>query len=267
MKYILLEIFSNKEIATWIKKIFISLLLLYIVYDLIPKLYRFFTSKSQQTYREEEETQQNSQKLLGEFKHKVKMLEKDALLAQAQLDPHFLANELNDIYLLVLKKDDRAAESLRLLCHFMRKMISKDSKGLISLYQEIEILKSYLRYESYCHNIPEDKILVIEGLNEENKELKVPGCLFLPIAENVFKYGDISLYSLPTLKVKLTYDRLYFTTVNFISERRKAEVKSNGIGYKNLNEILNTFLPSSKFNHFAENQRYYTILEIPLKNY
>ena len=205
---------------------------------------------------------------LKTLEKELEVKHKEALLAQSQLDPHHLSNELNDLYLMVLQGDERAAESLRLLAHFMRRMIAKSGQGWITLDQEYENLRSYISYECYCHRISSPILKVIGNL-EDYKHVQLPANLFLPVAENVFKYGKICDDDPPVMELRLKPNKINFMTVNSISEERKELVKQGGIGYKNLDQILATFLPGAALSHGPKQgwgkNKYQARIDIPLK--
>lgn len=192
----------------------------------------------------------------------VEVLRREAVLAQYQLDPHHLANELNDLYLMVLQNNPRAAESLRLLAHFMRMMISKQSKGLVPLERELELLQSYIDYERYSHDL---KATVIENtLSEEVKTtFLLPGGLTIPMAENMFKYGQIEDGDPPNIKIFTTGNNLTLSMRNRINSERNTQVTKGGTGQANLKTILDIFLPGSKLVAQQKGNHFQATLTIP----
>jgi ligand-binding sensor domain-containing protein len=161
-------------------------------------------------------------------------LENDLRLTQqnalkAQMNPHFIFNILNSIKSFIYENDKKNA--IRYLGDFsnlVRKVLDLSDKPLVSLEQELEILKVYIELESmllvneFSYNILIDKSV---DLNE----IQIPSLIIQPYVENAFKHGLRHKKGAKNLEIKIEYDEneclLYI------------EISDNGIGRKEAKKI------------------------------
>ncbi len=135
-------------------------------------------------------------KLLGEqllrdrFKTQKNLLVKSELkLIQAQVNPHFLFNALNTIIAIVRKDADQARSLLLHLSNFFRKNL-KRSGDLSSLAEELDHVNSYLVIERARFG---ERLQVIEEIDPELLQVKIPTFTLQPIVENAVKHGISNL--------------------------------------------------------------------------
>jgi hypothetical protein len=161
---------------------------------------------------------------------------------KAQINPHFLFNNLNTIYSMASKKDDRTADVVLKLSDFLRYVLYDTSSETISLEKEVEIIRIYVGLQKERLN-PEitQIVLTIEG---EFSEANIAPLLLLPLAENCFKHGIGK--SSGTIQIFIGFDgkQLVFKTENRVAPREKtvAEV-TGGIGIKNVEKRLHLIYP------------------------
>lgn len=104
-----------------------------------------------------------------------------------QLQPHFLFNALNTIAMMVRrKKDEEAVEMISGLSDLLRSTLNRQEAQLITLGEEIELLKKYLHIEQVRFK---DKLTMSFHLQPETLSIQVPNLILQPIVENAFKYG------------------------------------------------------------------------------
>ncbi|SHI76489.1 sensor histidine kinase [Aquimarina spongiae] len=108
---------------------------------------------------------------------------------RAQMNPHFIFNSLNSIQGFILK--DKKKESIKYLTSFstlLRKILDTSENGVISLEQEIELLKRYLELESlrFDGSFKYD-FDVDPGLDIYN--IEIPILLVQPYIENAIIHG------------------------------------------------------------------------------
>lgn len=117
--------------------------------------------------------------------------ERDRLLAEvsllkAQINPHFLFNTLNGIYTLVLKKSDRAAESVSQLSALMQYAATDAVKERVLLKDELNYLTSYVELQKLRLTATTLLNFSIEG---NPATLQIEPLLLITFIENAFKYG------------------------------------------------------------------------------
>ncbi|WP_303721033.1 sensor histidine kinase [Malonomonas rubra] len=143
-------------------------------------------------------------KLLGEqllrdrYKTQKSLLVNSELkLIQAQVNPHFLFNALNTIIAIVRKDADQARSLLLHLSKFFRKNL-KRSGDLSSLKEELEHVNSYLVIEKARFA---EQLQVVEEIDAEVLQIRIPTFTLQPIVENAVKHGISNLLKGGQIKI------------------------------------------------------------------
>lgn len=160
-------------------------------------------------------------------------------MLQAQINPHFFFNTLNNLYALTIKNSEKAPEVILKLSDMMRYTIYEGKKELVALHDEIEYLKNYIE----LHKIRYKKSVDITFTQEVDASLKVAPLLFIILLENAFKHGIESLTenAYIHLYLKESKDHIIFEIENNFGS--KEVFNSNGIGLKNLQRRLSLLYP------------------------
>jgi two-component system, LytTR family, sensor kinase len=122
-----------------------------------------------------------------------KAAELEALLAKAhlqtlqmQLQPHFLFNTLNAIYVLVREDADSACRMLETLSSLLRLTLKQVEQSRITLREELNFLKLYLSIEQVRFH---DRLQVEYAIPAEVNEALVPNFILQPLVENAILHG------------------------------------------------------------------------------
>jgi len=161
---------------------------------------------------------------------------------KAQINPHFLFNNLNTIYSMASQKDERTTEVILKLSDFLRYVLYDTSCETIPLEKEVEIIQTYVGLQKERVN-PEliQVSLTIEG---DFSGATISPLLLLPLAENCFKHGIGKGQSKIEILIRFDRKQLLFKTVNNIAKREKTDTEKNGgIGIKNVETRLNLIYP------------------------
>lgn len=143
-------------------------------------------------------------------------------MLRAQMDPHFIFNALNSIQHLISSNDKTAA--LKYLSRFsrlVRQILESSVNPVVTLGQELEMLKHYLELErlrfndKFSYEIEIDDFLDVE-------EIVMPFLLLQPYAENAIVHGFRGKSRGGNLKVTISEDRGYLICA----------IEDNGIGRK-----------------------------------
>jgi ligand-binding sensor domain-containing protein len=105
---------------------------------------------------------------------------------QAQLRPHFLANTLNSILVLIGTDSSRARRMVERLGDLLRASLETDPGQMVTLERELSILELYLGIERMRFR---DRIDVVFDVDPVVREADVPGFLLQPLVENAIKHG------------------------------------------------------------------------------
>ncbi len=178
-------------------------------------------------------------------------------MLNAQLNPHFLFNTLNNIDALIFRQPQKASESLITLSEIMRYMLYEARQEKVSIDQEIAHYRNIIRLQSLRFLSPETIRFEAEtsGINMEIAPL-----LFLPFIENAFKYA-VNTGVLPMIDFKLncTENGICWISRNHFSPMdESANRKTGGIGLSNLKRRLELLYPGqySLFTQIRGNEFY-----------
>lgn len=161
---------------------------------------------------------------------------------KAQINPHFLFNNLNTIYSMASKKDERTSDVILQLSDFLRYVLYDTSCETIPLEKEVEIIRTYVGLQKERVN-PEitEVILTTEG---DFTEVNIAPLLLLPLAENCFKHGTGKSHGIIRIFIGFDGKHLNFKTENQIALREKTNGEENGgIGIQNVEKRLNLICP------------------------
>jgi sensor histidine kinase YesM len=164
----------------------------------------------------------------------------------AQLNPHFLFNTLNNIDSLIHSNADKASESLVALSEIMRYMLYDARKPKVPLRNEIDHYRNIIQLQSLRLKTP-DRVKFNIDLQDETTE--IAPLLFLPFIENAFKHASYEGND-TAIKISLkgTENRVEFSCHNYFRPGDSTtKNKTGGIGLTNLRRRLELLYPS----HYA----------------
>jgi len=163
-----------------------------------------------------------------EIAERISEFEMKAL--RAQMNPHFIFNAINSIQNYMLDNDvDAALSYLSDFAKLIRITLDNVSKKRITLEDELEYLKYYLRLEQmrFDKKFEADIILPTDS---ENLKILIPPMIIQPYIENSIKHGFANINKGGKIKIEFS-----------ISENNilKCVIEDNGIGReksRNLNK-------------------------------
>lgn len=125
------------------------------------------------------------------FHQKTKQMEGQQALSElenlkAQVNPHFLFNNLNGIYGLALTKSDKTADYISKLSSILRYSMSEISTEKVPLKNEIQFLMDYVELQKIRLTETTEVIFTVNGHIESHI---IAPLLFINFIENAFKYG------------------------------------------------------------------------------
>lgn len=177
-------------------------------------------------------------------------LESQLYALQAQINPHFMFNVLNQIHYFVKRKEDIASTLLLDYSEVLRYQLYSGRKDYVSLDEEVQFLKKFIAIEKMRW---QDKLEVKCSWQIENPQIHIPPLLFITLIENAFKHVS----RLPNEKGYINID--FKQDKNIISleiENSKSTLPvvnkvNTGLGLENLKNRLE-ILFSDKHSLFME---------------
>lgn len=157
---------------------------------------------------------------------------------KSQVNPHFLFNTLNNLFVLTKTDPEKASQVILGLSDLLRYQLYDSAKDKILLSKDIDFIHNLLALEKIRKTDYEYKIKT-EG-NVEGVAL--PPFLFIPFVENAIKHGSSAVgHSYLTIYFRVAGKQLEFT-----SENSKPAVKNKsigGLGLKNIKRRLELLYP------------------------
>ncbi len=164
------------------------------------------------------------EKLKNEMKQQLEtyIAEYKLIALKAQVNPHFMSNCLSAIQALVLKNDTvKASYYISQFGMLARKILEYSEKPLITLKEELEVTRLYIKMEQlrFDHKFKFD-LVGEKGIN--SNEFYVPPLILNPIVENAIWHGLLPLKNKKGAKLKIT--------VSIIQKHILVKIKDNGVG-------------------------------------
>ncbi len=175
-------------------------------------------------------------------------LQTELAFLKTQINPHFLFNTLNNIYILAYQRSEKTADAVLKLSGIMQYMLYESGDEWVPLQKEIEYIRQLMALQqlrikdSMCFN------LAITGVTE--KHLIAP-LILIAFIENIFKHGvlDDPLYP-ATVQISVTGNTLTFQSHNRIHSYEKT--LTSGIGLPNVQRRMQLLYPDK--HHFSVTQ-------------
>lgn len=208
---------------------------------------------------------------------KQKRLSEIAFL-QAQINPHFIANVLNNAAWMAKIQH---ADNLVLLLNSLNSLLQNAmhaEEDLICLSDELNYVDNYLTMIEYSGSYD---FSVEKSVEENTKGLYIPRFILQPIVENAIYHGlpeDLSQRGHIKISARREEKRLYISIEDngngmgeqdikqILSGKKKGRKSFNGIGVVNVNERIHLFFGMDYGLHYESEPGCYTrcILVLPI---
>lgn len=180
----------------------------------------------------------------AESQKRIMALEKteaELSFLKSQVNPHFLFNTLNNIYVLSLRQSGQASESIMKLADLMRYVLTRGGDRYVPLEEEIRYLQHFIDLQRMRLT---DRVRVRFEISGTAQGHRVSPLLFLPFIENAFKYGISTRADCQVIiRFILEPGKLIFQTENKVFGGKSDPVKSTGTGLPNVRRRLELLYP------------------------
>ena len=203
------------------------------------------------------------QKELDEVK--LKAQESELQLLKTQINPHFLFNNLNNLYAHAVEKSNKTPEIILALSDFLRYTLYECKARYVSINKEIEQLENYIHLHK-MHLEGRGKVSFTSDIQETG--FQIAPLLLMVFIENAFKHSTSSQSDSIEIAIHLTVNtkgKLTFECSNTFQEQSNTESLSKGIGLKNVQKRLNLLYPKQHTLTITDQKELYQVfLEIQL---
>ncbi|MFP4557115.1 MAG: sensor histidine kinase [Bacteroidales bacterium] len=204
-----------------------------------------------------------SEKDFREQQVQKEKVEAELQMLKTQINPHFLFNTLNSIYVLAMKKSEQTANVVMKLSDILDYILYRIDAPKISISTEMQIIENYIELEKIRFT---DRVNLIFTYNLKSKAIQIPPMLIIPFVENAFKHGVGRFMDKSWIKITIDEtDGMLNIEVSNKKSQNKIKGEAGGIGLLNVKRRLDLlFSDSYKLNISDKNNRFDVFLSIPI---
>ncbi len=198
------------------------------------------------------------QKEVQQLKNSVK--ESELQFLKSQINPHFLFNNMNNLYAHAIEQSPKTPEIILELSAVLRYMLYECKAKYVSLDKEIDQLKNYINLNA----------LQIEGRGNVDLRIdqnipssfKIAPLILMVFIENAFKHSASSQTENIDITITLEVDDegvLHFDCTNTYNSQSNVEGLTHGIGLENVKKRLNLIYPEHHKLHIHSEDELYSV--------
>lgn len=189
----------------------------------------------------------NSQILTNEAERKH--LASELQLLKSQLNPHFLFNTFNNLYVLALQKSDKTPAIISKMSDLFHYILYECNALEVPVSKEIKLIDDYIELEELRYS---DRLSLTFEKDLDNPECLIPPMLLYTFVENCFKHGSSPDPGSPWIKllIRVQNNNFSFEATNSIppTNWNNNEIQ-DGVGLSNIKRRLELIYPK---NHQLE---------------
>lgn len=187
-------------------------------------------------------------------------------LLQAQFDPHFLFNTINNLYALSLLDPVKTKDVIERIKIVLNYIIDESQKNFVVFSDEISLADNYIQLEKLRYGKRLNVELQITG---DPEAAKIPSMILFFLIENCFKHGSSPDAGTPWIKINIeaSPEQIRLMVVN---SKPKSMVKTqnaenSGKGLQNLKQRLDLLYSKNGYSLKIENKENTFAINLELK--
>jgi two-component system LytT family sensor kinase len=171
-----------------------------------------------------------------------------------QVNPHFLFNSLNTLSSLVSTEPEMAEKFINRLSSIYRYILENCSRDRVSLELELAFIRDYF----FLHKIRDDEKIELEIQVSDPGKLEILPISLQGLVENAIKHNKATREE--PLKILIFIEGKEIAVKNNL-QKMASQIKSTGIGLKNLSERVKLLTGKDLF---IEETNTYFLVKMPL---
>jgi sensor histidine kinase YesM len=185
------------------------------------------------------------------LKVEQELVKKQKLLVKNQWNEHTTFNFFNALYLSVHRDNEKAGEAILLFSNFLEYTLKLQVDQLVAIQDEINHINNYLEIQKLLKKSVYSKFDISGSL----EGVKIQALTLFTFVENAFKHGTVNDPENP-VEMKLEING----KINFNVKNKKnlRSIKSTGVGYDNLQQMLNLTYPGSHHLNIENSEKNYS---------
>ncbi len=190
-------------------------------------------------------------------------VEAELQMLKTQINPHFLFNTLNSIYVLAMKKSEQTANTVMKLSDILDYILYRVNTPKIPISNEIRIIENYIDLEKIRFS---DRVNLNFTSDITSKDIQIPPMLIIPFVENAFKHGVTKSMEKSWIKISIDEaNQMLEIVVSNSKSQNPIRNKTGGIGLVNVKRRLDLLYSDNyKLEISEKNNRYDVFLSIPI---
>ncbi len=178
-------------------------------------------------------------------------------MLKRQLNPHFLFNSFNTLLNIIDTKEKKLAiEYTEKISDFYRSLVLVQDKSMITLHEEIEILKNYMYLQQKRFG---DNIKLVLDVNKQQINYGIPPLTLQLLAENAQKHNIVNNENPLVIKISSAQD--YVIVSNAIKPQTDS-IMSTGTGLTNIKQRVKML--TGKEVNVVQHEKEFNVI-VPLK--
>lgn len=163
---------------------------------------------------------------------------------KSQINPHFLFNNLNNLYAHALENSTKTPKIILELSSLLRYMLYDCKENLVSLEKEIQCLRDFIQLQELQI---EDRWEVQFTVHGQVNDYLISPLILIVFVENCFKHSVSSQTENIRIDIDLSIenDQLIMVCVNNFSLHSNTDSLSKGIGLENVQSRLDLLYPNA----------------------
>lgn len=172
----------------------------------------------------------------------IAVKESELLFLKSQINPHFLFNNLNNLYAYTVEQSPKAPEIILELSNVLRYMLYECQAAYVPLTKEVQQLENFVKLNELQI---EDRGVVHFAAHNIKAGHRIAPLILMVFVENAFKHSTASQSEGILIDIKLEQheDQLHFQCTNSHSPESNTQRLDQGIGLENVRKRLPLLYP------------------------
>ncbi len=171
--------------------------------------------------------------------------ESELQFLKSQINPHFLFNNLNNLYSYALEGSKKTPEIILELSGLLRYILYECKEKFVPLAKELDQLKNFVNLNQLQI---EDRGKVIFHKKNVDRSYKIAPLILMVFVENAFKHSQSSQSDDIEIEISIHMEndgQLYFKCINTYNKIANNDNLDKGIGLENVKKRLELIYPDA----------------------
>lgn len=194
-------------------------------------------------------------------KAEIESLQTELKYLIAQINPHFLFNAINSIYVQIDRSNEKARETVSTFSEFLRYQLYECSEEKVKLSNEINYIRNYVNLQKMRKS---SRHRINFNYPEPADHIAIPPLLFIGLIENAFKFlsNDKDKENYIDIQITAGQNTITFMVENSFNVDKSfmGDPMSSGLGLKNIKRRLELQFPEKHQFSVSSSERVFKVL-------